>query len=104
MKTSEISPTKSAKCAYRVIGESALIIDMVHFDKNKLCCLNESGTQVWELLDGDRSLDQVIDMFIDVYDVEREQAEKDIKAFLSTLAEKKLIDLRPAQTVAEIGG
>ena len=54
--------------------------------------LNSSGAFIWELLQNDLNESAVVDAMLEEYDVERELAEKDVRAFLNILLEAGAIE------------
>ena len=52
--------------------------------------INEVGTLIWELLDGQRSLQEICTKVHEVFDVDRETAVRDTEEFLESLVEKGL--------------
>ena len=65
--------------------------DTVRIKKLQLDAL---GTSVWELLDGRRSVRQVIDLFADTYSLLPKEAEVSVSQFLRELGRRELIGLR----------
>lgn len=56
--------------------------------------LNAVGTQVWKSCDGKRSVAEIVDHLLEVFEnVDRETLEKDTVQFLNTLEEMDLIEL-----------
>ena len=56
--------------------------------------LDALGTSVWELFDGKRSVQQVIDLFADKYSLHPKEAEVSVSQFLRALGRRDLIGLR----------
>ncbi|MEW6673654.1 MAG: PqqD family protein [Thermodesulfobacteriota bacterium] len=56
--------------------------------------LDALGTSVWELLDGRRSVQQVIDLFAQKYSLHPKEAEVSVSQFLRELGLRELIGLR----------
>jgi Coenzyme PQQ synthesis protein D (PqqD) len=54
-------------------------------DLDSIYTLNEVGTSIWNLLDGTRSVEQVVEEIGDEYEVGREEAAKDVSEFLNLL-------------------
>lgn len=50
--------------------------------------LNMVGGTIWQLADGSRSLDQLVDAIADDYDVERSELEEDVSAFVADLVQR----------------
>lgn len=76
----------------RVGGESILVplrqnvgnLDFVY-------TLSAVAASVWELLDGNRSMDEIVDAICAEYDVDRDTAAADVTALLADLSEAALI-------------
>ena len=56
--------------------------------------LNEVGARIWALADG-RTLEQILDVLVNEYDVERTQLRVDAEAFLSELQVRGLLESVP---------
>ena len=82
MSLSESTPiAKSARTAARVIEGRAVVIVI---DRQELHTLDAVGTRIWELADG-RTLGDIVDVLVREYEVTRETALADARAFLSDL-------------------
>jgi hypothetical protein len=60
-------------------------------DLNSIYSLNEVGTAVWQLIDGQRTVEQVVEAIGDEYEVPPEQAAKDVADYLGKLEAEGLI-------------
>ena len=60
---------------------------MLNKQEEKITVLNQTGIEMVKLLDGKSSVDALIQMMLDVYDVDRET----LTAVLESLAERKVI-------------
>lgn len=60
-------------------------------DLNSIYSLNEVGTAVWQLIDGQRTVEQVVEAIGDEYEVTPEQAAKDVADYLGKLEAEGLI-------------
>jgi hypothetical protein len=60
-------------------------------DLNSIYVLNELGAQIWNLIDGQNSINRIIGEICKAYDVGSEEAEKDTMEFLSSLEVSGLI-------------
>lgn len=56
-------------------------------DMETLYTLNEVGARVYELIDGERSVAEIVDAVFSEFDVDRETAERDVRAFIEQLLE-----------------
>ena len=54
--------------------------------------LSESGVLLWERLQNDVTIDDLVEVLLAEYEVERDQAEKDVRAFVSYLSENGLLE------------
>lgn len=57
--------------------------------------LDGTGGAIWELVEGGRDFDGILDELCERYDVERETAAADVLAFLEDLAGKGVLRLQP---------
>jgi hypothetical protein len=83
---------RSAATAWRVIDGEAVILSL---DTKVLRGLNAVGSRVWELIDGRRSVDEIVDAIAREFDADRITVARDVGAFVATLRERGLV------TVAE---
>ena len=58
---------------------------------NSIYSLNEAGTSIWNLINGQRTLEQIVEAISDEYEVTAEQAETDVFDFLGRLEGEGLI-------------
>lgn len=54
--------------------------------------LNETGAFLWKLLEKSSTKSEMVDALLNEYDVDRDTAEKDVKAFTDKLMEAKLVE------------
>lgn len=75
-----------------IVGETILVpIRGKLADMQRIFTLNDVGAYIWAGLDGERSLEEICeDLQVD-FDVQREQAERDVTDFISELIEAELI-------------
>jgi hypothetical protein len=57
----------------------------------RLSVLNEVGAFIWDLIDGQNSVDFIVSQVVDHFDVSSETARADVDSFLQTLAERDLV-------------
>ena len=58
---------------------------------NGIMTLNHSGKLLFETLQKDVTKEELINVLLDEYEVTKEQAQKDVEAFLSILKERDLL-------------
>lgn len=71
----------------RNVGDVYLILSLCSetFDKHKTLTTNETGAFLWKALQKDCSVDELGCLLQDIYDIEKDTALADIKAFVSSL-------------------
>jgi hypothetical protein len=68
-------------------GEAVLL----SLDEGCYFGLDELGTRIWKLIEDDLDESQVVEKIVEEYDVEPEQARRDLDNFLGDLEESGLI-------------
>ena len=72
--------------ARQIAGEYILVpIRQSAGEVESIYTLNEVGTRIWELLDGQRSLVQIRDLLVDEFEVSPKEAETDLLEFMQGL-------------------
>jgi hypothetical protein len=77
------------RLAYKTIGEETIILDTKI--NQQVHQLNELGTFVWQLCDGQHDIDFIIQKVCDEFEVDLNTATKDVHDFINDLDQKKLI-------------
>jgi hypothetical protein len=54
-------------------------------DLSKIYTLNETAAYVWEIIDGKRRVQDIIELMVDRFDVDRETAREDLSEFVAQL-------------------
>ena len=80
--------TRSPATAWRVIEGEAVILSL---DTKVFRGLNAVGSRVWELIDGRRSVDEIVTQIVIEFEVAPEIAARDVGAFVAQLLEKRLV-------------
>ena len=57
-----------------------------------LCTANDVGARVWELTDGDHSVEDIASVIASEYDVDEGTARADTEAFLQQLTQARCVD------------
>ena len=93
MDISKKYPRKSPMTASRVINGQAIVIFMDEGKnrESKISVFNSVGSHIWILLNGKKTVGQIIDSMPGEYDVNHEKAAERITQFLLNLSERKLI-------------
>ena len=75
-----------------ILGETIIVpIKGGVGDLNSIYVLNELGAQIWNLIDGQNSINRMIEDICKAYDVGPKEAEKDTIEFLTSLEASGLI-------------
>lgn len=88
---------RSSIVTRQVVGETILVpVQRRLGEQHCIYTLNEVGALVWERADGRATLGQLIDGVIAAFETTREAAERDVRAFVETLVEERLLEIAPA--------
>ena len=84
---------KKEDCVSREIAGETLIVPVRSHggDVNAIYTMNELGTMIWGLVDGQTAVEQIVEAICRTYDVAPEKASDDAVAFLHSLEEAGLI-------------
>jgi len=84
---------KENNCVTREIAGETIIVPIKGRvgDLDSIYTLNEVGTLIWQLIDGQKSVGQIVQTIRQTYDVESEEVEKDTADFLHSLEKAGLI-------------
>ena len=70
-----------------VDGEAVLVLP----SKGKVKVLNEVGARIWELADGTRSIGEIAEQITREYEVDIQQAQRDVISFCQELVGKDVM-------------
>jgi len=79
---------KSPTTAWRLIEGEAVILSL---ETKVLRGLNPVGSRVWELIDGQRSVEEIITAIVQEFDVTPQAAAEDVRGFVRELLDKSLV-------------
>jgi hypothetical protein len=74
--------------AWRVIGGEAVVLAL---ESKVLRGLNDVGSRIWELIDGQRSTDEISAQLVAEFDVDAVRAREEVEAFVRVLLAKGLL-------------
>lgn len=82
---------KNEDIAWRKIDDDAILIDM---DEEEVTHFNEVGAEIWVALDGEKSVAEIIKYIQSLFEVDLDQAKKDVFAFLNKLLQKEMVEIK----------
>ena len=92
-------PVASPAVAARQFGEEIVAVDP---RANMVRMFNATGSRIWQLLDGSRSVQEIAQILAAEYAISPQQAAESVERFLAQLAEKGLVEWqKPASPTAE---
>ena len=80
----------------RQIEDEYIIIPLVGGIGNIDDCMfsmNKTGKKIWDMLDGSINLNSIVDDLISEYEIQKDQAEKDVQGFMQELMERRIVKL-----------
>jgi hypothetical protein len=72
----------------RVVDKEALLI---HLSSGDYFSLDSVGTHIWENIDGVRTVQDLVDLVLEEYNVDRDQAVTDVLSLVEQLADEGLV-------------
>ena len=82
--------TVSKDVLFQEVSGETVLLDLA---SEQYFGLDEVGTRVWQLLNEGQSLDAMLEVLLEEYEVERERLEGDVRALLESLIEAGLVEL-----------
>lgn len=81
-------PDRSGQLLSNAMDDGTVIVSPTD---GRLSVLNEVGAFIWELINGQNSVDYIVSRVVDHFDVSSETARADVVSFLQALAERDLV-------------
>lgn len=80
-------PVRSPSIVTRKTGDEYVLVPIADniADMNSVYTLNETGAFIWELIDGNRCVEDLINELIKEYDTDMETATNDVLSFIDTM-------------------
>jgi coenzyme PQQ synthesis protein D (PqqD) len=82
------APRRHPTAGFRIFEGQATIVMP---DGSFIHVLNEIGSRVWDLLNGQRTESDIVDIICEEFDTTREVAENDVREFLATLEANRML-------------
>ena len=86
---------RDKKTASRVIAGEAIVLTPAD---SKIRNLNETGSRIWEMLAEKPTVGEIVERIQQEFDVSREQADADVRAFVEDLAAKGMVTVVPVKS------
>lgn len=80
----------TSKASYGLVNDEPVL---VHEDQEDAIMLNESAACFIELCDGQRSVDEIIEMIVEDFDVSAGQLALDLGPFIAAMDEEGMIEV-----------
>jgi hypothetical protein len=90
MISGDIIVSKKEKTPWRMIEEEAVIVDV---DNGNVVQLNEVGSEVWTLIDGRKSVSEIVLHICECFEVDKKRAFDDVSYFLEQIYRRGLIGI-----------
>ena len=86
-------PARSISIVTRKTGNEYVLVPITNniADMNSVYTLNETGAFIWELIDGKRSVEEIIIKLTNEYDIDKQNAESDVFTFIENMSKYLII-------------
>lgn len=81
--------SRNARIAWRLIEGEAVLLDEV---EGELIRLNPVGAEIWNAIDGMRTVREIVDRISGTFDVSERTAMRDVHRFLKHLLRHELVE------------
>ncbi len=87
---------KNEAIAFRRIQDETILVPIKSNagELDNIYVLNEVGARIWELIDGEKNIAEMVSAVCSEYEITPEEAEKDIIAFLKRLESVGAVRIR----------
>ena len=77
----------------KAIGKEKVLVPLTNnvADMNKVFNLNEVGAFIYDTIDGQKSLAEILNQLLGEYDVSRDKAVRDIEHFITAMVNKGVL-------------
>ena len=80
---------RDERISWRMIENEAVLVDQ---DEGELLRLNPIAAEIWQAIDGRRTIRDIVDHVCNSFEVSRRRAEKDIQRFLKKLVRREMAE------------
>jgi Coenzyme PQQ synthesis protein D (PqqD) len=87
-------PSRSPSVVTRKTGNECILVPVANniADMNSVYTLNETGAFLWELIDGENNLEDMVEALIREYDIDERTATNDVCGFINEMREYLIIN------------
>ncbi len=80
-------PSRSLSVVTRKAGKEYIVVPVSNniADMNSVYTLNETGAFIWDQIDGEKNVEEIISALISEYDIENDTAMSDVLSFLEKM-------------------
>jgi len=84
-------PKKNKQVLSKYLDGETFLLEL---DEGKFFKLDKVGTDTWKLINGKRSISEIINSLQDIYEVEKTKLRKDIEDFIERGIKTNVIDIK----------
>jgi hypothetical protein len=87
-------PSHSPDIVTRKTGNEYVLVPVANniADMNSVYTLNETGAFVWDLIDGNRNIEEIITALTEEYDINRQSASEDVISLINNMSNYLIIN------------
>lgn len=97
MRIATSVPRRHPDVVYTTLPNGEIVL--LHLDTKQYFSLNETGSRVWELLDGERSVEEIGRQIERSYDVTLEEAHGSVESLIRELVAANLVSVQEADSM-----
>lgn len=79
---------RNPEIVYRTIDQEAILVDS---RQGMVTVLNQTGSRIWQMLDGKTDYNRMVEIIADEFDVDANTAREDVKQFIDSLTENNMV-------------
>jgi hypothetical protein len=87
-------PFHSPDIVTRKTGNEYVLVPIANniADMNSVFTLNETGAFIWELIDGKRNIEEIINALTEEYDIDNRSASEDVVSLINNMSNYLIIN------------
>jgi hypothetical protein len=84
------NPIRKSNLVFNRLKDEVIILDFS--SEKQFHQLNDVGARIWELCDGTNNYQQIEQVLCDEFDIDSNEASRDLRAFIDELQQLQLLD------------